>query len=232
MNKDTLNIQTVTDSTVKSNSFVEKTITIEKSGKIKTDCFSKTLDFIGSISWPITTIIIIIMLKKHITDLLIIIGEKIRESKKGKFSFAGVSTEFDTFGMVKSYIDTTTATEATTTTTTTLPPEGMQTLIENDAYNSVLKDTLAKRILSTLWKHQNIHDKSYSRRWTFMLGKENKFYFQFMKSAQKLLDLSLIEYYSGNGQFFLTNFGISFCEEFYETIGDFSFFDYPPETSN
>lgn len=226
MNKDTLSIQTVTDSTVKSNSFVEKTITIEKSGKIKTDYFSKTLDFVSSIAWPITIIFIILLLKKQIINLLNIIGDKIKESKSFSFGKGGLTVEIDT---IKSYIDTTTA---TTTTTTTLPPEGMKTIIENDAFNSVLHDTLAKRILSTLWKHQNEHDKSYKIRWTFILGKENKIFPRFIEAANKLQELSLIDYYPENGQFYLTNFGISFCSEFKETIGNFSFFDNPLEMSN
>jgi len=66
MKSDTLKITTVTDSTLKSKNFVEKTITIEKSNYNSADYLSKSFDFLGTISWPLAIIIIVLLLKKQI----------------------------------------------------------------------------------------------------------------------------------------------------------------------
>jgi hypothetical protein len=205
MGKDTLNIKIATDSIIRANQFIENTITLEKTNKSAPDYFSKGLDFISSIAWPLTIIIIILLFKKHIIPLLNIIGMKIRDSKSLTISKEGIV-------VASGVTDEIPLDKKTNETTQDIFPEFPMT------------DNESKKILSTLWFHQNEYDKNYRTRWTFTLGANSPDYLSFVQSSQRLQWLGLITYDQSSGQFFLTDLGIKYCEKNKKSIGDFSYF--------
>ena len=202
---DTLAIKTVKDSTIKGQTYIERTITIEKSTETKTDYCLKTLDFISSISWPLTILIIVLVLKKHIIILLNIISTKIKDSKTFTISKDGITVATGT------------------TTDISFDKLKSQENVNTFGYDP-LTDSQSKRILSTLWIHQQEYDKNYNTRWTFTLGTSSPDFLEFSQSAQRLERFGLITYVQSNGQFCLTDSGIKFCETNKDRLGDFSYF--------
>jgi hypothetical protein len=78
----------------------------------------------------------------------------------------------------------------------------------------------AKRIISTLWIHQNDYDKTYNVRWTFAIG-GNK---EFDATIMKLLWLGIVTFDKSSSQYFLTDFGLHYCQINAAKLGDFSYF--------
>ncbi|MBE0660873.1 MAG: hypothetical protein IH597_00250 [Bacteroidales bacterium] len=205
MSLDTTYIKVVTDSTVKSKSFVEKTITIEKSDYNKVDYLSKVFDLFGIISWPLAIIIIVLLLKRQIIQLLEIISLKIRDSKSFSISKEGISVASGVTGEI---------------------PLDSKT---KDSTNNIfpdfpLADNSSKKILSTLWIHQIEYDPDFKTRWTFTLGANSPDFTSFLQAIQRLQWLGIITIERRNGQFFLTDLGIKYCETNKDKLGDFSYF--------
>lgn len=196
---------TVTDSSAHGQSSFNRTITIEKSVDDKPDYFSKTVDLVSALAWPLSIIIIILLLKKHIILLLNIISSKIKDSKTFTISKEGITVASGT------KTDNVTETKAEIKQGNSLPDI------------SVI-DSQSKKILSTLWTHQNEYDKHFNTRWTFTLGTSAPDYLAFSQSSQRLQWLGLITYDQSSGQFFLTDLGIKFCLTNQDKIGDFSYF--------
>jgi hypothetical protein len=95
---------------------------------------------------------------------------------------------------------------------------------ENTLPDFSIIDAQSKKILSTLWTHQNEYDKHFKTRWTFALGTNSGDYLAFTQSSQRLQWLGLITSDQSSGQFFLTDLGIKFCLTNKDKIGSFSYF--------
>ncbi len=205
MKSDTINIITVTDSTLKSKTFVEKTITIEKSNFNGVNYVSKGFDLLGTISWPLAIIIIVLLLKKQIIELLKIIRLKIQESKSFTISNKGISVA--------------------TGSTEEIPIEKNSTSTMGEIFSeSLLNDFSIKRILSTFWIHQNEHFPDFNMRWTFTLVENSVDYSSFIQTIQKLQRIGITTIDNRTGQFFLTDLGIKYCVMYKDKLGDFSYF--------
>ena len=204
MSLDTTYIKLVTDSTVKSKSFVEKTIIIEKSNHNKVDYLSKGFDLFGIISWPLAIIIIVLLLKKQIIQLLETISFKIKDSKSFSISKEGISF----------------ANGATEEIPFDSKTEGSTNNIFPDF---PLTDVTSKKILSTLWIQQFNYDPDFKTRWTFTLGANSPDFKSFSQAIQRLQWLGIITIEKRNGQFFLTDLGIKYCQTNKDKLGDFSY---------
>jgi hypothetical protein len=196
---------TVTDSSNHGQTFVNRTITIEKSVDEKPEYYSKTVDLVSIIAWPLAIIIIILILKKQIELLLKAISSKITDS--------------NTFTITKGGI-----TVASGTKTDSLNETKVEISQDNVLPGISTIDAPSKKILSTLWIHQNEYDRHFKTRWTFTLGTSAPDYLSFSQSAHRLHWVGLITYDQSNGQYFLTDLGIKFCHTNQNEIGDFSYF--------
>lgn len=196
---------TVTDSSAHGQYSINRIITIEKSVNDKPDCFSKTVDLVSVLAWPLSIIIIILLLKKHIVLLLNSISSKIKDSNTFTISKEGITVASGT----KKDIVTERRTEIKQ---------------DNTLPDISDLDSQSKKIISTLWIHQNEYDKHFKTRWTFTLGPSAPDYVAFSQSTQRLQWLGLITYDQSSGQFFLTDLGIKFCLSNQEKIDVFSYF--------
>jgi len=87
-----------------------------------------------------------------------------------------------------------------------------------------MENITSKKILSTLWIHQNEHFKDFKTRWTFILGENSPDYTSFLQSIQILQRFGITTIDNRSGQFFLTDLGIKYCETYKDKLGEFSYF--------
>jgi RNase P/RNase MRP subunit p29 len=203
--KDSL-IVTVVDSSKCCEEKSTKTVTYQENC-CQTDYISKSLDFVGEIAWPLTVIFIVLLFRSNLVTLLSVLGKKISDSKSFEVSAAGVKVSGS---VISGQPDET---------------------IKNDSGqiklpDFKLTDDQSKKILSTLWIHQNEYDKdkSLSTRWSFTLGIESPDFTLFQQSIHRLQILGIVTMNQSNGQYILTNLGYKYCEQFKEELGTFSYF--------
>ena len=183
----------------------ERTITIEKLKGSNVDYISKTMDFVADIAWPLTLIFIVLLFKRHIVALLTILNKKIGDSKSVKLSSQGVE-----FSLVDTPLDKAT----------------ISNIGQSKLPDFKLTDDQSKKILSTLWRHQNEYDKekNLNTRWSFTLGQESPDFLSFQQAIHRLQMLGIVTINLSNGQYFLTDLGYKYCEQYKDDIGTFSYF--------
>jgi hypothetical protein len=199
-------IVTVLDSSKCCDEKTTKTVTFQKSC-CQTDYISKSLDFIGDIAWPLTVIFLVLLFRGNLVTLLSVLGKKLSDSKSFEVSAAGVKVSGS---VISGQLDESTKNDS-----------GQIKLPDFK-----LTDEQSKKILSTLWIHQNEYDKdkSLSTRWSFALGIESPDFALFQQSIHRLQILGIVTMNQSNGQYFLTNLGYKYCEQYKEQLGTFSYF--------
>lgn len=189
------------DSTNLTKTFTEKTTVIEITNKDKTESFLKYLDFVSSVAWPIFAFILIFSFKRNFVELFTSLISKLKTSDIVNISTNGISLSSSEFKL----------------------KETVRT--KNDILPSIDDfDDMSKKLLSTLWIQQLEYDRSFNKRFTFTLGTNHPYYSDFDKSSQILRISGLVTLALNNGQLFLTNTGIVFCEKNSIKLGEFSFF--------
>jgi hypothetical protein len=193
---DTTRISYKIDSIVTANNKVHTYTTIET-----TENNLKFFDshFFEALIWPLTFLIILLIFKEQIKLLF---GSLIKRLNDGdEISFPGGIVIKQ--GTTKLKLDETVNTQT----------------FETDL-SYLLKDEMTKKILSTFWKQQTKLDNTYKNRWTFIMSGED-----YRTAITKLILTGLVAFDSIGHQYFLTDYGISFCGKNISTIGSFSFFD-------
>lgn len=191
----------IKDSTNIPKTYIERTSVIETTSRYNIEYFSKSLNFISSIAWPLVFCILLISFRRNIVQLFIALIDKIKVSDNINLSTRGISLSSSKLTLDQSI----------STQNKILPTI-------NDF------DSMSKKVLSTLWLEQLGFDNSYINRWTFTLGTNHPNFPQFAKSIQTLRIFGLVTFDLTNGQLFLTNYGIEFCIKYKDQLGDFSFF--------
>ena len=167
----------------------------------------KSLDFVGTIAWPLTVIFLVLLFRRNLVTLLSVLGKKLSESKSFEVSAAGVKVA----GSITSeQTDGVTQIE----------------LGQSNLPDFKLTDEQSKKILSTLWIHQNEYDKDKNlvTRWSFTLGNESPDFNSFQQSIHQLQLLGNVTMNQSNGQYFLTNLGYLYCNQYKNDLGTFSYF--------
>lgn len=165
--------------------------------------FDKLLDIILQNGWPIVIAIMFLIMRNYILDILKTIEKKIVESTKLGLGKGGLIVEGDV-------------------THAPVPPpdSGEDTEIFN---NLILENNHARRILSTLWFHQNEHFPELDQRWTFGFTGRGPDYHDFFRAKHQLHWLGYITT-TDDSQMGLTDMGIKFCKKYATEIGDYSYF--------
>jgi hypothetical protein len=78
--------------------------------------------------------------------------------------------------------------------------------------SKILSGDMERRILSTLWHYQKLHNKP-GERWTFTLSAYNPEFLEFYAAIPKLTSRGLVAQDTQSQQFLLTDFGILFCKQ-------------------
>lgn len=91
----------------------------------------------------------------------------------------------------------------------------------------ILNGEVSKKLLSTLWEEQSKKFPSdKTQRWTFRLGVEHSDYNVFKSEIEKLYWIGLVILNPADNQYFLTDFGLWFCENHEADLGKFSYFNH------
>jgi predicted transcriptional regulator len=198
--KDTLVILT------SKNNNCEKTVLVDKKDlKTNTEKSSDNIllpikDLVIGIIWPITTLIIVFVIRKHLKGLFVTIGTLLSRTKK--ITKDGI--EFDNSGLIPSESK----------------PESSSEIKTDNVMPKPDDNAMVKKILKTLWTYQLQYSKDYNVRWTFTLGIVNADYDEFIKSIKLLINKGIVTQDSNSLQFLLTDFGISYCKSNENDLGN------------
>ncbi|MFN3242510.1 MAG: hypothetical protein ACE37K_13485 [Planctomycetota bacterium] len=141
------------------------------------------LRLVEALAWPLVVLVIVWWFRKHVVALL----GRLRswDSPWGKYEFGE---------------GTTSAPEAAPD--AELVPENVE-----------LGD-MGRRVLNTLWHYQQQHFKKPTEgRWTFGLDPRSSVWRDYTRAVAKLFEAGLVEHDPGNGQVFLSNKGVAYCQK-------------------
>jgi hypothetical protein len=162
------------------------------------------IDLTIGISWPVVTIIIVILLLKPLKNILLNIAIKIPDLinfNNGQWGF--IFTDSIDTEKIK-----TKQAEQSKEIQEEINAEQKEFFI-----NNTIKDKAELKILKTLWTYQLVYDsKSFEKRWTFTLGVKNPEFDIFMKSMRLLANIGLVVQESKTQQFYLSDYGIYYCK--------------------
>jgi hypothetical protein len=167
-------------------------------------------DFLHITIWPVTILIIVLFFHKNLSNLL----DRIKSIKSGDkeilFESGANLTGKDTAAKIEreQKIDEVLESEQNISK-------------EIDEKTFPLNDDIAKKILSTLWKGQNVYDKGFNNRFTFLITEQN-----ILSTFAHLQEEGYVAFdYIQTRQYFLTKKGFDYCKKNENKIGDFSYFD-------
>lgn len=90
----------------------------------------------------------------------------------------------------------------------------------NKEYAPSVISVLEKKILKTLWYHQNLlFSNEPNRRWTFYISKKAPEFSAFNSAVNILIAQQKVAISSENGQYYLTDVGIEYCKNHDADLG-------------
>lgn len=155
-------------------------------------------ELILTLVWPVTLFIILLLFYKKIKNVLDKIATRVGDGSSISVGPAGIAVGETMKGSITS------------------ENSGTRVSISLD---SVKENETARKILSTLWYHQNAMDNTFTRLWTFRVTSSA----DFDMAASILQSLRLISVVYDTNQYVLTDNGMKYCKENANSLGDFTY---------
>lgn len=193
-----------------SGSFNYYTTATPKGDKTECDDYFHTIINVPSWGWIIFTIFLIIIYRKKLFELIDIYIHKIKESDSGEIGAGGFKVSYNIAKEPTPLESTPSNTnEASNNVAATNPTTSEDYNYFFPAYNEILNNKVANKILSTLWNYQKTYEKNnHATRWSFLEPNDK----EFDVFALKLYWSGLI--IANRNQYMLSNVGIRFCKKY------------------
>jgi hypothetical protein len=196
---DTTKIIIKKDTTILSPNKTSEHLTVEtieyrENGNNWCDC-----QLLQNLIWPITLLLIVFLFYNKIKNLIDNIVKRVSDGAGLEFGPGGIKIGEGAKNA---------------------PYEKNDTKSTSFETNFPIENETAKKIMSTFWIHQNEYDPQYNIRWTFKIGSNPNY----DATINKLHWLGLVAYDQASTQFFLTDYGLHYCNKNKDKLGSFSYF--------
>jgi hypothetical protein len=198
---DTTKITIIKDTIISSTNKISEHVTVETIEYREQDTKTNWCDcqLLQHLIWPTTILLILLLFYGKIKGLIEHIVKRVSD---------GAGLEFGPGGVKISEGEK------------RVPYDKNDTVGDSFDTKFPLENETAKKIMSTFWIHQNEYDPKYNIRWTFKIGSNP----DYDTTINKLHWLGLVAYDPASTQYFLTDYGLHYCNKNKDSLGNFSYF--------